>query len=68
MKANNLTAGMSADLPMCDVTQSDDFTLGQRKPWTTPTVITASTTLETAAYAINHGTDTNTPAYGPIGS
>lgn len=68
MKAHNLTAGMSTDLPIGDVTQPDDFAPGERKPWTTPTVITASMTSETTAYALNPGTDTSTPVYGPAGS
>ncbi|QNA83309.1 hypothetical protein G4G27_04275 [Sphingomonas sp. So64.6b] len=68
MKAYNLTAGMSADLPICDVTQSDDFAVGQRKPWTTPMVFAASTKQQTEAYTVGFGTDTNTPVYGPFGS
>ncbi|MGY4396806.1 hypothetical protein ACVWZA_001991 [Sphingomonas sp. UYAg733] len=68
MKANNSTAGMSADLPTCDVTQSDDFAISQRKPWTTPMVFTASTKQETAAYTVGFGSDFSTTKYGPFGS
>ncbi len=68
MKANNSTTGMSADLPICDITRSDDFAISQRKPWTTPMVFAASTKQQTEHYTVGFGSDFPTPPYGPFGS